>query len=182
VSTQTERGSGPRVPLSRERVLQAAVKIADDGGIESLTMRRLADEVGAEAMSLYYHVARKEDVLDGIVEVVAQEINEAVAKIGTPSAGAAWKQAMRQRILVARQVFLRHRWAPALFETRATVSLPMLRYYDALLGLMRDGGFPTTWPTMHCTPSAAGRWASARNRSTLVTGLAASRTQPPWSR
>jgi AcrR family transcriptional regulator len=129
------------VPLSRERVLQAAVKIADDGGIESLTMRRLADEVGAEAMSLYYHVARKEDVLDGIVEVVAQEINEAVAKIGTPSAGAAWKQAMRQRILVARQVFLRHRWAPALFETRATVSLPMLRYYDALLGLMRDGGF-----------------------------------------
>ena len=141
MSTQTERGSGPRVPLSRERVLQAAVKIADESGIESLTMRRLAEEVGAEAMSLYYHVAKKEDVLEGIVDVVAQEINDAVAKIDAPSAGSAWKQAVRQRILTARQVFLRHRWAPALFETRASMSMPLLHYYDALLGLMRDGGF-----------------------------------------
>jgi AcrR family transcriptional regulator len=122
-------------------VLQAAVKVADDGGIEALTMRRLADELGAEAMSLYYHVANKEDVLDGIVEVIAGEINAAVDLIDAPSTGANWKSAVRQRILTARQVFLRHRWAPSVFETRSRPSLAILRYHDGLLGLMRNGGF-----------------------------------------
>lgn len=87
VTTQAEVGTEPRIPLSRERVLRAAVKVADDSGIESLTMRRLAEELGAEAMSLYYHVAKKEDVLNGIAEVVAGEINDVVDRIDAPAGG-----------------------------------------------------------------------------------------------
>jgi AcrR family transcriptional regulator len=131
----------PRTPLSRERVLRAAVAVADSGGIDALTMRRLADEVGSEAMSLYYHVANKEDLLDGIVDVVATEINEAVDRLDGPSEGPEWKRAARQRILTARDVLLRHKWAPAVMETRTTVSPAVLRYQDGLLGLMLDGGF-----------------------------------------
>jgi AcrR family transcriptional regulator len=127
--------------LSRERVLRAAVNVADEGGIESLTMRRLAEELGAEAMSLYYHVADKDAVLDGMVDVVAREINEVVDQIDVPSVGAAWKNAVRQRILSAREVLLRHRWAPGVFETRTNTSPAVVQYFDALLGLMRDGGF-----------------------------------------
>jgi AcrR family transcriptional regulator len=131
----------PRVPLSRERVLQAAVKIADENGIQALTMRRLAEEVGAEAMSLYYHVANKEEVLDGIAEVIGRQINEAVGRINAPSKGADWKNAVRRRILSAREVLLRHTWAPSVFETRSSMSPEVLLYHDALVGLMRDGGF-----------------------------------------
>ncbi|MEV7037108.1 TetR/AcrR family transcriptional regulator C-terminal domain-containing protein [Amycolatopsis sp. NPDC051061] len=127
-----------RIPLSRERVLRTAVALADEHGLRAVTMRRLADELGAEAMSLYYHVAKKEDVLDGIVDVVAQEINETVARLET---GPDWRQTARRRILAARQVFLRHRWAPALFETRSSTSIEVLKYYDALVGLMHEGGF-----------------------------------------
>jgi len=79
-------GARARIPLSRERVLEAAVKVADEGGIESVTMRRIADELGAEAMSLYYHVAKKEDILDGLVDVIAREINGAVAQVQPPAA------------------------------------------------------------------------------------------------
>jgi AcrR family transcriptional regulator len=92
-------------------------------------------------MSLYYHVARKEDILEGIVDVIAQEINDAVGQLRGPSGGRDWKAAARQRILAARQVFLRHPWAPGLFERHASASPAVLRYYDALVGLMRDGGF-----------------------------------------
>jgi AcrR family transcriptional regulator len=133
--------------LSRERVLRAAVKLADEGGIESVTMRRLADELGAEAMSLYYHVAKKEDILDGLVDVIAREINDAVDQLGPaqengPSpANGGWKAAARQRILAARQVFLRHRWAPGVVESRVGASPEVLRYFDGLVGLMHDGGF-----------------------------------------
>jgi AcrR family transcriptional regulator len=141
VTAQAEPTSGSRIPLSRDRVLQAAVKVADEGGVGAVTMRRLADELGAEAMSLYYHVARKEDILEGIVDVIAGEINAAVAGVSGPSEGAAWKTAARQRILAARQVLLRHPWAPGLFEKHATTSPAVLRYFDALVGLMRDGGF-----------------------------------------
>ena len=141
VVTRAEPGSQPRLPLSRERVLQAAVKIADEGGIEALTMRRLAEELGAEAMSLYYHVASKEHVLDGIAEAVIAEVNDVVGAIDAPSAGASWKTAVRRRILAAREVLLRHPWAPRVFETRTTTSPAVLLYLDGLLGLMRDGGF-----------------------------------------
>jgi AcrR family transcriptional regulator len=122
-------------------VLRAAIEIADHSGLESLTMRRLAEELGAEAMSLYYHVANKESLLDGIADAVVAEINDVVATIDVPSAGADWQPAVRQRILSARQVLLRHRWAPRVLETRTNTSLAVLLYYDGLLRLMRDGGF-----------------------------------------
>jgi AcrR family transcriptional regulator len=141
VATQAGSGTQRRVPLSRSRVLRAAVKVADEGGVETLTMRRLAEELGAEAMSLYYHVANKEEVLDGIVDTVVAEINDVVERIDAPTAGAAWKQAARLRILAARQVLLRHPWAPRIFESRVNVSPAVLRYQDGLVGIMRDGGF-----------------------------------------
>ncbi len=141
VATQAGPGAVPRIPLSRDRVLRAAVRLADEGGLGALTMRRLAEDLGAEAMSLYHHVASKDEILDGVVDVVAAEINQAVGRITLPSRGDAWKAAMRQRILTARQVLLRHPWAPGVFETRSSASREVVRYLDALLGLMRDGGF-----------------------------------------
>ena len=139
--TRAEPGSQPRLPLSRERVLRTAIAIADSSGIESLTMRRLAEELGAEAMSLYYYLASKDDLLDGIADAVVSEINDVVGTIDLPAAGDGWKTAVRRRILSARQVLLRHRWAPRVLETRTTTSPAVLLYYDGLLRLMRDGGF-----------------------------------------
>ena len=141
MATHVESRLEVRIPLSRERVLRAAIKVADEGGIESLTMRRLAEELGAEAMSLYYHVANKDDVLDGIADAIVGEINDIVDQIDVPTKGSAWKNAVRQRILSAREVLLRHRWAPRVLETRTTVSPAVLRYHDGLVGLMRAGGF-----------------------------------------
>jgi AcrR family transcriptional regulator len=92
-------------------------------------------------MSLYYHVANKEEVLDGIADVIVGEINDVVGRIDAPSKGADWKKAVRQRILSAREILLRHPWAPGVFETRTAMSAEGLRYLDALIGLMRDGGF-----------------------------------------
>jgi AcrR family transcriptional regulator len=154
VVTRAEAGSQPRLPLSRERVLRAAITIADESGIESLTMRRLAEDLGAEAMSLYYHVANKESLLDGIADAVVAEINEAVNALDIPSAGAAWKAAVRQRILSARQVLLRHRWAPRVLETRTSTGTAALLYIDGLLRLMRDGGF--TYDQIHHALHALG--------------------------
>ena len=122
-------------------MLRAAIKVADSSGLESLTMRRLAEELGAEAMSLYYHVANKESLLDGIADAVVAEINDVVGTTGAPATGAGWKAAVRQRILSARRVLLRHPWAPRVLETRTSTSLAVLLYYDGLLRLMRDGGF-----------------------------------------
>jgi AcrR family transcriptional regulator len=104
-------------------------------------MRRLADGLGAEAMSLYYHVAKKEDLLDGIVDIITQEINDVVDQLDAPATAADWKKAVRSRILSARDVLLRHPWAPSVIETRTNTSLAVLRYMDGLLGLMRAGGF-----------------------------------------
>src|SRR5687768_11190767 len=94
----------PRIPLSRERVLQAAITLADARGIEALSMRKLAQELGVEAMSLYHHVARKDDILNGIVEVVLEEIE-------LPATGAEWKETIRRSAISAHGVFLRHPWA-----------------------------------------------------------------------
>lgn len=127
-----------RTPLSRQRVLGAAAQIADDQGIEALTMRRLAESLGVEAMSLYYHVANKEQVLDGIVEEIMAEVNAEVATADLPSD---WKPALRTRILTARQVMLRHRWAPPLIETRKVISPAFMTYYDGVLGHFIEGGF-----------------------------------------
>jgi AcrR family transcriptional regulator len=120
-------------------VLRAAINLADKGGIESLSMRKLGQELGVEAMSLYNHVANKDEILDGVVDVIVSEINEAQSRIDLPSRD--WKAAMRQRVLAAREILLRHPWMPGVLETRTNMSTPMLRYYDSLVGLLREGGF-----------------------------------------
>ncbi|TDB84612.1 TetR family transcriptional regulator [Actinomadura sp. KC216] len=131
----------PRIPLSRGRVLRAAVALADRDGLGALTMRRLAQEVGVEAMSLYHHVANKEAVLDGIVEVVLGEVMAAVESVEAPPPDRDWRAALRARILAARDVFLRHPWAPQVLESRTTTSPLVIAYYDHVVGVLRAGGF-----------------------------------------
>jgi AcrR family transcriptional regulator len=128
-----------RVPLSRRRVLRAAVRLADRDGLDSLTMRRLAQEVGVEAMSLYHHVANKEAVFDGLAEVVLGEIMAAVEEVEVPEED--WRAVLRARILAARDVLLRHPWAPRLFESRSTMSPLITAYYDRVVAILRAGGF-----------------------------------------
>jgi AcrR family transcriptional regulator len=141
MATTTASHAEPRVPLSRERVLRAAIGLADRDGIDALTMRNLAHEVGAEAMSLYYHVANKEAVLDGVVEHIVSDINEEVARIDIPSAQDDWRAAVRATILTARRVMLRHPWAPGVIESRTTMSPVTVLHFESLLGMMRQGGF-----------------------------------------
>lgn len=123
----------PRIPLSRERVVVAAVQLADHEGLGALSMRRLGQEVGVEAMSLYNHVANKEALLDGMTEWVMGEIT-LVAFDGD------WKSTLRQQILEAREVMFRHPWAPEVIESRVNMTPPMLSYFDAVIGIMRQGG------------------------------------------
>ncbi|MFB4315175.1 TetR/AcrR family transcriptional regulator [Actinomadura sp. 21ATH] len=136
-----ELAERPRVPLSRRRVLRAAVGLADREGLDALTMRRLAQEVGVEAMSLYHHVANKEAVFDGLVEVVLGEIMAAVGGVDAPSPEEDWRAALRARILAAREVLLGHRWAPRLLESRTSTSPVFIAYIDQIVALLRAGGF-----------------------------------------
>jgi AcrR family transcriptional regulator len=139
--TQTARRGTERAPLSRERILKAAVALADERGLEALTMRNLAESLGVEAMSLYYHVANKEALLDGVVEVILDEILDAAGSVSAPLPEEDWKTAMRSRILAAREVMLRHKWAPPVFETRTSMNPPLLHYYHGLLEIWRRAGF-----------------------------------------
>ena len=124
----------PRQPLSRDRVLEAAVAFADVHGIDSLTMRKLGEVVGVEAMSLYNHVANKDDLLDGMIDRVFGEI-------GLPAGGPGWRAAMRARAVSARAVLSRHRWAIGLMESRTSPGAATLRHHDAVIGSLRAGGF-----------------------------------------
>ena len=124
----------PRTPLNRERVLGAAVALADEDGIASLSMRRLAQELGVEPMSLYNHIDNKEDILDGIVDLVVEEIVE-------PSSEADWKTAMRQKAMSARQALLRHPWAPDLIASRNEATPTVMKYMDSVIGILLSGGF-----------------------------------------
>jgi AcrR family transcriptional regulator len=127
-------GPESRAPLTRERVLRAAVALADEKGLDSLTMRELGLRVGVEAMSLYNHVANKDDILDGMVDLV-------VAEIILPADSADWKEAMRQRAISARAVFSLHPWASALIDSRETSGPARLRYLDWVVGTLRRAGF-----------------------------------------
>jgi AcrR family transcriptional regulator len=142
MTTATDTATaGPRIPLSKERVLRAAIAVADQGGIEALTMRKLAQELGVEAMSLYYHVTNKDQVLDGVVDVIISEINATVSGIAVPAGADDWKPAMRLRILAARTILLQHLWAPEVIETRTTMSPSIMSYFEGVLGVFRSGGF-----------------------------------------
>ena len=126
--------TSPRAPLSRERVLRGAMALADRRGIDSMTMRALGSELGVEAMSLYNHVRSKDDILDGIVDLVLGDID-------VPGTGTPWKEAMRHRSLSAHQVLLAHPWAAVLIMSRYNIGPGMTRYLDATLGRLREGGF-----------------------------------------
>jgi AcrR family transcriptional regulator len=130
-----QRATKRRSPLDRECVLHAAVALAAREGIESLSMRKLADELGVGAMTLYHYVPNKDELLDGMVDIVFGEIE-------LPSADADWRTAMRRRALSTREVLNRHRWAVGLMESRATPGLASLRLHDAVLGCLREAGFP----------------------------------------
>ena len=146
-----------RNPLSRERILAAAVAVADEGGLDALTMRGLADSLGVEAMSLYYHVANKEALLDGVAEMVVEEILREVAGLPEATGPEDWEQAMRSRILRAREVMLRHKWAPWVLESRTTMNSAVLRYYHGLLEIFRSGGmsYDLAHHAMHALGSRA---------------------------
>src|SRR5215210_3026275 len=124
----------PRARLTRERVLEAAVALAQRDGLESLSMRKLADELGAGAMSLYHHVANKEQLLDGMVDIVFGEIE-------LPTTDEEWRDAMRKRALSTREALRRHPWAVGLMEGRTTHGPANLRLHDAVLGCLRAAGF-----------------------------------------
>ncbi|MDQ3388516.1 MAG: TetR/AcrR family transcriptional regulator [Gemmatimonadota bacterium] len=131
---EAESGAGARTPLNRERVVRAAVTLADEHGIEALTMRRLGSALGVEAMSLYNHVANKDDILDGLIDLVFEEI-------GLPARDVDWRTALRRRAVSAREVLMRHRWAVGLMDSRSTPGAATLRHHDTVIGILRASGF-----------------------------------------
>ena len=134
MTAHAEPSAKPRTPLSRERVLRAALALADKSGIESLTMRNLGHELGVEAMSLYNHVANKDDILDAIVDLVFSEIV-------LPSGREDWKAAMRKRAVSAHEALLRHPWSTSLMQSRTKPGPATLRHHDSVLGSLRTAGF-----------------------------------------
>ena len=134
MAAQPSPTEAPRTPLSRERVFEAAIRLADERGIESLTMRRLAQEVGVEAMSLYHYVASKDELLNGMTDVVLSEFD-------LPGPESEWKSALRRTALSAYEVLVRHPWAASLVLTSTGVSPARLRYMNSILGTLRGAGF-----------------------------------------
>ena len=117
MSPRKKKGSGSTAPLTKESVIQAALLLADEVGAASLTMRKLADKLGVEAMSLYYHVANKDAILDGLLDSIYDEIE-------LPPPGAPWKPAMKNRAFSAREVVLRHKWAVSLMDSQSNPGPP----------------------------------------------------------
>jgi AcrR family transcriptional regulator len=132
--TEPTEPKPPRTPLSRDRALHAAVDLADEEGIDAVTMRRLAQTLGVEAMSLYHHVANKSDILDGMVDLVFAEID-------LPDDRDGWVQAMTARATSVRAALTRHRWAVGLMESRTSPGPATLRHHDAVIGCCRRSGF-----------------------------------------
>ncbi len=134
MAKQMEASPQFRIPLSRDRVLRTAVALADESGIESLSMRKLAKEFGVVPMALYKHVANKEDMLVGMVDIFFSEID-------LPPNGTDWKTAMRQRAISTRAVLTRHRWALGLTDSRMKPGPVNLRHHNAVIGCLRHAGF-----------------------------------------
>jgi AcrR family transcriptional regulator len=134
MATRMVPGTEPRRRLSRELVLRAAVAHADEGGLEALSMRLLAEVLGVVPMALYRHVVNRDDLVDGMVDIVFSEID-------LPSIGDDWRAAMRQRAISVRDVLSRHRWAIGLMESRANPGPASLRHHDTMIGSLRAAGF-----------------------------------------
>ena len=128
-------GARERVPLSRERVLRGALAVADAGGIAALTIRSLAQELGVKPMSVYHYVANKDEIIDGIVDLVFSEIE-------LPSIGGEWRSEMRRRGISARRVLRCHPWAIPLLQSRTSPGAATLQHHNAVLGTLREAGFP----------------------------------------
>ncbi len=133
MATRTHPVAKQRVPLSRDRVLRAATALADQGGIDALTMRKLAEDLGVEPMSLYHYVANKGDILSGITDIVASEIE-------VPSSGGDWKAALRKSAVSFHNTLARHPWACSLMMSGG-VGPGRLRYMESLLRRLREAGF-----------------------------------------
>jgi AcrR family transcriptional regulator len=131
---QSDPSVEPRIPLTRERVFQAAVLLADERGLESLTMRLLGEELGVEAMSLYHYVANKDELLDGMIDVVFSEIEP-------PTTDVDWKTAVRGRAISTRKALARHRWAVGLLQSSTRPGPANFRLVNAVLGCLREAGF-----------------------------------------
>lgn len=131
----------PRDPLSRERVLTAAVALADASGIEAVTMRGIADELGCEAMSLYHYVKGKAELLAGLVEVILDEIIAATEADDAAAGDEEWDRAVRRRCLTARVVMLRHPWASGVIAAHDTIPPNSFFIYEKLIGTLVGGGF-----------------------------------------
>ncbi|SQE00233.1 MULTISPECIES: TetR/AcrR family transcriptional regulator C-terminal domain-containing protein [unclassified Parafrankia] len=134
ISALGNTGPERRTQLTRERVMAAAVELADRDGIESISMRKLAQELGVEAMSLYTHVRNKNDLLDGMADAV-------ISQIPTSADGVDWKTSLRQMALAARSVVQRHPWAPRTVQAQTTPGPAVLQYVNAVIGTLREGGF-----------------------------------------
>ncbi|NOX23786.1 MAG: TetR/AcrR family transcriptional regulator [Actinobacteria bacterium] len=132
--SQAEPTPKTRTPLTRERVLRAAVALADEGGIRALTMRRIAESLGVEAMSLYYHVTNKDDILDGMVDIAFGEID--LSKDTED-----WGDAMRKRAVSVRTVLTDHPWAIKLMQSRTNPGPATLQHHDSVIGTLRNAGF-----------------------------------------
>jgi AcrR family transcriptional regulator len=131
---KTELETTARTPLNKERVLRAAVELADREGVDGLSMRRLSAELGVVPMALYKHVANKDELLDGMIDVV-------VAEIDPPRTDTDWKTAVRERILSARRMLLRHPWASRVMESRTRPTMTVMAYMDSMIAMFLAGGF-----------------------------------------
>jgi AcrR family transcriptional regulator len=134
MAARQKAAAGPRTPLTRDRVLRAAVDLADEAGIDALTMRRLGERLGVEAMSLYNHVASKDDLLAGMADTVLDEVE-------LPAEGVDWKTAMRRRAVAVREMLVRHPWAAVLIGALPHPGPATLRYIESVLGALRRAGF-----------------------------------------
>ena len=134
MATKIEQSARPREPLTKERILGTAVALADEEGVDSLSMRRIAQELGVVPMALYKHVANKDELLDGMIDVVVGEIDP-------PLEGPDWRTTMRERILSARRALLRHTWASRVIESRGEPTPTVIGYLDSMMGVFLAGGF-----------------------------------------
>ena len=142
VNTSAARSPIRRSTLTRGRVLRAAMDLADEAGLDAVSMRRLGQELGVEAMSLYNHVANKDDLLDGMVEEAMVEVNRSARAVREAvPAGADWQGVLRAQVLASREHMLRHRWLPVALESRAGMSVGVARYFDGVLATLVAGGF-----------------------------------------
>ena len=165
-----DSGPSPRTPLSRERVLLAAVELADREGIEGLSMRRLAQQLGVEAMTLYYHVANKEQLIEGMVALVMGEID-------LPSADGSWKPALRRTAISAHGVLERHGWASARMMSGG-LTPERLAYMESILGCLRAGGFTPyqthlAYHALECHIVGFSLWLTGMNLPEDMQALAA---------